>query len=575
MGSKDRRPYLTATTLDQTLLDEMADNLDGAIRTVVTVETPAGDLRTSDRHTYVGSSFYRAGCTIPLIKRTIGEWLSPTIEFSTLELPVSNVDGRFNNLLPGGADFDGWIGKEVDVKVGIRDASATYFTIYRGKVTDVGGLGRDRQVIKIRSRDALDSLNQKFPKTFIDGAVWTEAEDAIVNATLPVIYGDWTVSPLQEIPDPGGGAAIMTASIPTFVVNGKNSSVLNGTANVRALVSENDNLLFDDANVWVRRGDTWGIIPTINITAVTDGRDFEVVPGFTFDGAPYVYQPGDSILVRVKGKDLGAYSDNIVWQARDILIEEGGAVSGDFDATWATYRDKATPAVSAVANIPARVWRQDQESAVTVAISLLEQVRLEMFINRDLKLSISSLHLEDFDATPSFSVRQWDLIDASLTPQLDDRNVWNRARGQYAFDPVSKQQSRQTATYRNQAAITQAGKAIAKELIFPNLYVEADVVNQTKESLRLASGYPEFVELKLTPRALLQDVGGFVSLNVAMGSTVFSGVPAMIREIGIEPSGALTAKLWSFQMTPFSGWDPDGEGYGGVVGGSTATISKE
>lgn len=575
MASKDRRPYLTAATLDQTLLDLMSDNLDSAVRVVVDIETTTGTIRASDRHTYVGPDFYRACCTIPMIRRTIGEWLSPAIEFSTLELPVSNVDGRFNAYLPGGTAYDGWIGKAVEVKVGIRSSVSTYFTLYKGKVTEIGGLSRDRSVIKVRTRDALDALNQKFPKTAIDGTAWPQAEDAIVNQLLPVIYGDWTVAPLQEIPNPTAGSPpIMTASVPTFVVNGKDAGVLAGTTNVRVLVSENANQTFQTSNVWARRGDVWSAVPVGNIASVVSGRDFQVVQGFTFSAAPYVYQPGDAFYVRVKGKNLGAYSDNLVAQAKDILIAEGGALAGDFDGTWGTYADKATPAVSAVSLIKSRVWRQDQESAVTVALSLLEQVRLEMFIDRSLNLKLRSLHLEDFVASPSFTIRQWDLVEGTLAPQLDDRNIWNRARGQYALDPVSKEQARATGIYRNGAAVAQLGKEISKDVIFPNLYVEGDVVNQLKEMLRLASSSPEFIEMKISPRGLLLDVGDFVSLDVAMGSVVLSGVPAMIRELGVEPSGALTIKVWSMLTTPFSGWTPPGSS-GNRVGGSTATITKE
>lgn len=573
MGTVDRRPYLTATTLDQDLLDQMADNLDFDLRMVADIDAPAGGtIRVSDRHGYVGGDFYVARCTFPAIKRTIGQWLSPSIEFSTLEIPISNVDGIFNKYLPAGANFDGWIGREVDIKIGLREVAASYFSIFNGVVTDIGGLSRDRSVIKVRTRDKLDRLNQQFPKTLIDSASWPDAEDNIVNTILPVIYGDWTVAPFQEVPDPLGGAAIETANIPAFVVNGKNASVLSGIANVRLLVSENDNGTFQTTHVWVRRGETWGEVDSASVVSVVSGRDFQVVQGFTFDGGAYVYQPGDAFYCRVKGKDLSGYDDNAVWQARDILITQGGASTGEFASNWATFRDKSTPSVSAISTIKSRVWKQDQESAVTYALSILEQVRLEMFVDRDLNLKLSSLHLEDFVAAPTHAVRQWDLAAGSFQPRLDDQNIWNRVRAQYAFDPVAKEQARKTKIYQNAAAVAQAGKEISKEVIFPNLYVEAEVVDQAFEMLRLASGYPEFIDMTLNPRAMLLDVGDFVRLNISMGSVVFEDVPAMIREIGYDPQGrGVTLSVWSFQMIDFDGWNP---GYPGMVGGFSAAITE-
>jgi hypothetical protein len=530
-------------------------------------------LRVSDRNKYVGGDFYKALCQFPIIKRTLGEWLSPDIEFSTLEIPISNVAGALNEYLQAGAVFDNWIGKQVSVRLGIRDAAATYIPIYSGKVTDIGGMARERSLIRVRTRDRLDTLNQNFPKAALTQTTWADLETNLAGVLLPVVYGDWTVGPLQRGKDTDGLDLGETASCPAFVVNGASATVLSGVDNVRCLVSANDNTYFDTANVWVRRGDIWGLVPSGNITALAANRDFEVVQAFTFNGAAYVYQSGDTFWCRVKGKSLAGYENNPVSQAMDLLKTFADAVSGDFDSTWDYYRDKATPAESAISLIPSRICQQDQESVLAYAQSLLEQVRLKMFQNKDLMLSLSAMHFDEFDATPSYTVRQWDVKADSLQPRLDDRNIWNRARASYAFDPATKSESRQTPIYRVQAAVDQIGREISKKIIFPNLYTEADVINQTKEMLRLATGYPEFIAVTLTQRATLVDVGDFVLLNIAMGSTVFENVPAMVRELGHDPNGyGVPVVLWSFQMTPFLGWNP---GYSGIVGGVSAVITQE
>lgn len=573
MATSDRRPWLTATVLNQALLDEMQDNLETALHMVCKIQSPTGFIYASDRNKYVGAIFYEALTNFPTIRRTVGDWLSPSTEFSRLELSLGNVDGRFNNFLPSGADFAGWIGKTVQVLIGLGEMAGTYESIYEGIVTDIGGLKRDRQKITVISRDVLDQSNVDFPNVSLNLTNWPDLDEGLIGTLLPVVYGDWTTSLVK-----GNDPPVETASVPAFPVNGRNAGVLAGTTAVRLLISQHDNLSFDTTNVYLKRGDRYWLFDTADILSVVGNRDFQVRQGggggtTLVDAAAYQYAVGDTFVVRVQGKSLGAYQDNLVWQARDILVSIGGVSTGDLDANWATYRDKASPAESAVSGFKSRVWTQDVNKVVDYVKSMLTQVRLELFVSRDLKLKLLSTHLDDFDPTPPSSIKNWDLQADSMTPTLQDQNVFNRANGFYGYDPTARENTRYTPVYRNQAAITQAGKTIQKTIVFPNLYREQDVVPNLKEVLKLASAYSEIVEVTLTPRSLKRDIGDFVSLDVDLASLKFSGAPAMIREIGYDPVGLrIPVKLWSFQMVPFPGYAP---GYDGIVGGSTASITEE
>lgn len=573
MATSDRRPWVIATVLDQDLLDEMQDNLETALHMVCVLQSPTGFIYVSDRNKYVGSVFYEALTQFPTIRRTVGDWLSPTTEFSRLELSLGNVDGRFNNFLPSGADFAGWIGKTVQVLIGLGEMASTYKNIYEGIVTDIGGLKRDRQKIVVVSRDVLDQSNIDFPNQSLNLTTWPDLDEALIGTLLPVIYGDWTTALVM-----GNDPPTEIASIPAFPVNGRNAGVLAGTTSVRLLISQNDNLSLDTNNIWLKRGDRYYGFDAGDVVSVVGNRDFQLKQGGNggttlVDSAPYQYAVGDQFVVRLQGKSLGAYQDNLVWQARDILVSIGGVDTADLDANWATYRDKASPAESAVSTFKSRVWTQDVNKVVDYVKSMLQQARLELFVSRDLKLKLLSTHLDEFDATPSYSIKNWDLQADSMTPMLQDQNVFNRANGFYGYDPTARENTRYTPVFRNQAAINQAGKTIQKTLVFPNLYREADVVPNIKEVLKLASAYTEIVEATLTPRSMLRDIGDFVSLDVDLASLKFSGAPAMIREIGYDPVGLrIPVKLWSFQMVPFPGYAP---GYDGIVGGSTATITQE
>lgn len=641
MATANRKPYETATVLDQPFLDDCHDNLVNQLELIVDVSAPirrpytnpsgnlvevswpahgfspgdlveiytsdfgpgftfynvtyatvdvfrfdatapvapssgsltfVGKLRLSDRNKYVGSTFYEARLNFPIISRTIGDFLSPTLEFSQLQLEINNADGRFNDVLPAGDDFSGWIGKEVSVKLGLRDVASTYSEIFSGHVTDQGGFQRTVRSFTLIARNDFERINVEFPKSVFKVTSYPNIENEVQNTVVPIIYGDWTVNVQPD-----------AASIPAFVVNGADPTV-NGSTDFSTLIdlviSDNDNTFFDTAKVYILRNQTYWPVNAADVVGVVNNRAFQLRQSGTtpvgttlIDGNPYEFKSCDKIYVQVKGKDLGAYDDNLVWQARDILMTYAGVGASDFDASWTTYRDKAAPAESAVATFKSRIWLQEPQQALTYALSLLEQVRLEAFVDRNLKFKISSLHLDEFEASPAYPVKNWDVEAGSFAPKLDDRNNFNRVRGSFNFLPNQNQNFQETPIFKNAAAVSHAGKEISKRVVFPNLYESAVVENQVKEILRIASSYIEVIECALTWRSMLLDIGDFVKVNVSIQGTQFVDVPAMIREIGYDPAGIkIPVKLWSFQLMPFPGHSPS---FSGITGGSSATITQE
>lgn len=573
MATSDRFPYLGATTLDQAFLDDSFDNLTNQLELIVDIDTPTGTIHLSDRNKYVDGTFYEARLKFPIIQRTVGEFLSGTLQFSQLTLEINNADEKYNPILPSGASYDGWVGREIVVKLGLRDVGSTYTQIFRGRVTEQGGFRRSVKSFTLTARNDFERVNISFPSTVFKTTSFPNIELAYENVIVPVIYGDWTTE-IQE------GAA----SIPAIPINGNNVNVNGDTGNsvvVQLIISDNANTLFDSSNVYLLRGDTFYKFDAVDVVNVNvDNNYFELrqsntAPAGTtlVDGALYKYQRGDKIYCRVQGKDLGAYDDNIVEQARDILITYGGVTLGDFDSSWDTYRDKASPVESAISTFKSRAWLGEPQQALSYALSLLEQVRLEAFIDRNLKFKISSLHLDDFVASPSFRVKNWDYEKNSFKPTIDDRNNFNRAQGSFNFLPNLKENYEETRIYRNQDAIDQVNKIISKRIVFPNLFDQTVVANQIQEILKIASATIEVLEGSFTWRALLLDIGDFVKVNVDIQSTQYEDVPALIRDIGYDPSGVkVPVKLWSFQMLPFPGYAP---GYSGTVGGSSATIIEE
>ena len=574
MGSGNRFPYKTSTVLDQDFLDSCRDVQTNDLQLVVDIQNPAGGfIRASDRSKYVDGTYYSALLKFPVISRTVGEWLDNSIEFSDLRLRLSNVNGDLNSILPGGADYAGWVGKTVDVKLGLRDVGSTYTTIFSGAVTPTGGLGRDVQSLDLQVRDKLDVVTTPFPDTVFKVADFPDISEDLVGKGIPIIYGPWNT----ELTNP--------ADVQAFVVNSLDTD-MNGdvarTTNVRLIISENENRSFDTTKVYVVRSDVFHPIDSADITGVSLNRDFQIVQdsGNTLitldDGSTinYVWEQGDVYCVQVEGKSISAgIHNNIVAIAKDLLETYGGLTGGDFDANWTTYINKNSPAQSAIFSIPARLWRQQALNTLEEVKSLLSQVRLEVFVSRDLKFKLNSLHFEDWDPDPALRIDNFDVVKNTFKPRISTRNNFNRTKAFYNRLPKSGENERESGFFRNAASISQSGQTVAKGVVFPNLIDKDDVENQLVEIVRISSGFIEHIEFEATWRLLLLDIGDFVKLNVQIGSVIYEDVPCMVRSIGYDPNGLkLPLKLWCMQALPFPGWAGAGAG---ITGGYNAVITEE
>lgn len=578
MSGKDRQLYLTATVLDQAFLDWTAqDNLTTNLEMVCEIDSSTGTIRASDRNKYVGDSFYQARLHFPTIKRQIAHWLSDQIEFSGLTLELNNADGAFNHLELAGADYSGFVGKRLVVKVGLRDVASTYTTVFTGVVTQVGGAGRTVKSLVLTARDRFQNVTANFPVTALTAATYPNIEQSQIGKAIPVIYGDWTTDLNRDF-----------ASVPVYCVNGRDALTVRAN-NAQFVISVNANQSFDVSNVYIFRGNLFTAFNAADIVNVNANKNyFEIVqngvtvilppPGTSGAGVQWQYESGDNIFVRVVGKAMGAGHDNwnAVAQARDLLKTYGGLVDADFDANWAIYEatNNVSYPQSAIALIKSRIWVQSPQSLIAYVQSLMAQVRMEIFLSRADQMKLNSLHFEDWIASPSFTIKNWDVVKDTFKPAIDERNNFNRARALFDRDPSTNDNARATGFYSNGPAIAQSGlPAVTKEISFPNLYVATDVQAQLVEILRLASALTELIDCEVTSRSFLRELGDWVKVSVKIGSTVFDNVPAMVRMVGYDPAGLkLPTQLWSMQAFPFPGWAP---GYAGLVGGSSATITAE
>jgi hypothetical protein len=657
MSGKDRKKYLTATALTQSLLNWCADNLECRIEMIVDIETPDGVIHASDRNKYVGGTFYQALLSFPVVSRTIGEWLAPDLQFSSLVLTLSNVTGWLNKYLPGGDTFENWIGKSIDLKIGIAEITSSYHSIFKGYITDVGGFKRSVQSITLTARDRFDSINKKFPTTTFSKITYPKMGDQNIGKIVPIIYGSWSESlepdpavvptycvngsdPLVDrkdrivsisIASPGvftcnehnlenGDEIKLTTSgaLPTglaietqyFVKNvagnltfelsatfGGPSINTSGTQsgihkliawesptnyrNTKLVISHNSLLSLDTSAVYLLRQDIFSPVPSADIVNVGIGnKTFEVkaktgtswVTLTDNSTIEYVFDSSDIFVVRCVGEDLGSYTDNIIEQSKHIIMTYGELDPALFHSSWNTVKIKSTPSQSNILNTKSRAWIAEQQDVLQYALSMLEQVRCEAHINKNQYLYLRTLHFEDFDDSPSYYLKNWDIEQNSLSLSIDEQNNFNRAQAVFNYSPIRDENSRATTIYKNQSAID-SSRALSKRIVFPNLYEENRVIDNLKEVLRLSSATIEIFTLNATWRSMEVDIGDFVLANIEIGSVILQDVPCLVRDIGVDPAGLkIPMKLWSFQMCPFPGYEPS---YTGIVGGYNATIESE
>ena len=596
MGTSDRRPYLTATTLDQALLDQCQDNLTNRLEMICVITgfaDPYGTIILSDRSKYIklpGFTYHRfcePRATFPIISKSIGDWLSSQLEMSSCDIEINNSDGKYNELLPGGRNYNGFINRVVEILVGIGEDGDNYRRVFKGKITKTGGYERSKKSFKIHAMNRFDSLNVDIPTNVFLKEEFEYLDDDTVGNGIPIIYGDHTTNlrkiKITDATDYTIKLLKEASQVPAIVVNGKdqlvNKSIEDpgtgepdpnaGDSPVICVISQTALSFLDVDTVTLTKGQDNYIFDSADITIIpgTDNRSISIAQKNLLVGTegtdPWIYESGDEIFVRVIGKVFPTYgSSNPVQQVKDLLMTYAPElVEADFGSNWVYWSGVMLSGV-----MKTRIWIQESQKLLEYCLSVFEQIRLEIYIDKDDKLSLHGMYFESFQAEPAYTIKNWDLIKDSLNPRLDDTAIFNAAQADYGFCPAINENSFSTPIYKNELAITQMNNKISKLIVFPNLYIESNVITQLTAMLRLAP-YIEYLECSLTSRSMLLDIGDQISLNIDIGGISFTTyfdedgyetlfndkVTGIVRRIGYDPKGlSIPVKIWLLQMVSFT-----------------------
>ena len=569
----DRRvkAYTEATELTQNVLDETFLGGETEICTVATLTKGDVVLRFSDRAKYVGNDYYEGRAKFPEIVRTIGELISPSIQFSEMEVKLNNVDGFYNSYLSGGANYISFIGARIEIKIGLRDLSATYFTLFDGTVPDEDGFAFDRESITLRARDKANELNKATGLPFINSADFPSAPQESLGKIIPFVLGDWVTG--YNLTRDIGSVSISSGSLQYNVIQDGPDNFYGGIIGYPVgegyfvfcvgggLETSYTPETIQDCHI--KRGASFLRVKFNNVPKNLAGfwgiqvLNYEIFGG---EQIPYIFQDGDTAAISVKiPYAVGKYSNPILL-AKEVLKTLGDVVDGDLDtASWLYLSTKSSPPQSDMTSIKARIWiGEEKDKVLEVVLGMLEQIRVEMYWDRNQKIALGDLHPEDFHEQGSYRIEQIHLDEQSLKLSSDQRNFFNRAMSNYSYSPVVGKNSMQTGYRRNANSVNKSGKTISKAIDIPMLYVEADVIHQLDEFIRFYSTSQEYIEANISWTALLKDLSEIVMLNYRIGSLQFNNKPMKIRTITFIPSnGCLRFKLLSLANFPYTGYAPD------------------
>lgn len=530
--------YTSATTINQDFLDKTFGYGETKLQAVCEITNGSNVIKVSSIPKYVGDVYYEGRASLPVIRKTIGQFLTTTFQFDDTNIQLSNVDGALNKYFINGENYNTFIGSQMIFKLGVDDIESSYINVFTGEIKNESGLASSTQTVEFNAQNILTNYNRTIDLPEIKSSVFPSAPTDVLGTKIPVVIGDWTI----------GCNVILTGSYKvnssgvdydaeTYTTNNFYGGVLGyyiGGANfVFATGNYTPSTI---SNAWLKRGDKLLALNFNSTPQVVGGYYVCNITNIKKSGGgtiTYVYEQGDQLVISV---NVGS-NDNIVNQAKSLLQDILGISSSLFDSSWTILSAKASPSQSSISTIKSRVWIGENSGTILEYVnSMLTQVRLKFFINSNGLFELLSLHFEDWQTPSSLrKIDKFQVIEDSIKITSDDQNYICGASGNYSFTPVSSSTMLKSPLLINQTSKNAIGGTnVLKTIDFPNLYIASDVANQLTEYIRLFSFPLEYVTLSTAWTGLLDDIGDFINIDIQIGSINYINVPCIIMDKSID-----------------------------------------
>lgn len=565
-----------------------AGNTDRLEMFAVIGDYTSDQIRVADRNKYIGSYFYEGRVKLPRLSKDMPDLFSGDLRFSEIKLEVNNLDGKYSNFLPFGGDYRPWIGENVSLYLGRGEHVDSFEEFFRGEVHTEGGVEYDNEVITFNCRDKFDSLNKKVPLPTLNRDTFPNLPEDVVGKPVPFSLGDFSYG--FDVFD--GGEASTTVFLSgqrvqrnckvvatedtfcggvvgynvgggrfVFCIGGNHEGKTYYPQTITECYLARGSYLYElyYSESPLNSGGFWGV------------DIYGLVQSGTYDVLPYMYEQGDRVILSTKIGCLGntffdpSIESNPIYLIKEWLVTMGRLDStADFDNISLDYLSEHEMIFSKKMRFAVDDLNVD---VLGYALSMCKQIFCDLYSDRENKITISHFWANYFPQISEMrTIKQASIIEKTFKPKQDPKNFFTSAQGSYGYNQYGKANAFKTMFYANQTAEDITKKRIDRQIDFPNLYIEDDVLEFLYQYVRFFSSAYENIKFSMSWEGIALSLGDFVKITYTIGGfdlkydkIGFVEIPVQIRGINVDPEGFKVeidcVSLCNFEFPSYYPWN--------------------
>lgn len=460
----------------------------GEYHTLVRIELDGKTLYYADSNLSMSDgNYYEGRLKVSALRRAFASSSEPKQRRSTLTLTLRDPDLAVRQLL----DDYIWGFREATVLVGEGRCLDNYVVDFRGIITFPGGISYDRETVSVRLGDVRDRDTVSIPSERYYISDCPNLESGKDGALIPVIYGDYSDTPLSVV-------AIDTVNRVFRIASHPIKEIVQVYVNDLPVIHTDENL-----------ADATFSIP--------------------------VYDPsGDVVTASVKGKTdtSGALIDNPAMIALDILTDYVGIEPDSVDTD--SFEDLAIDLM----HYSMRRYLSKAVSSETLICELGLSALFDIFIMNDCYTAKSSAPMVAYDTVYDGMI----IAEDSFAVEADPEDLYAN-RMEFSFNPEPEgNEYRSFYQSDNIPEQTRLGRIVTRTFESDWLWHEDNVVITAQRYMLL---YSQEINM-ITFTALGQGVLAQLSDRAALTFANFELRPLIVRE---------TSKNFSSMTCEISGYD--------------------
>jgi hypothetical protein len=461
------------------------------------------------------------------LTRTLGTFIEPRESVDAFDVPLDNSDNSLAELINNST----FANREVRIWLGEGNNKANYSRVFTGFVAHPNGISWDERQARftvidkrIKDRKVLPLAASKFTTD-----VFPNIEKKNKATPIPIVYGNWS------------SLAASGVSIPCVCTDQRatGSSFQFASHGIKSV----DRFLKNASVLTGRSGAANSVKPVSLATA-------------TFDISGYAYNAtSDTVSVNCQGlqsanSTLYELPGDIL---RNLLTSYLGLTTSDINGSSFNELSTKTSGVSC------RRFIKTETASDTVITELLNETQIDLrFVNGQYdpkfrKLDSSSTRTDYQESDIVLIDEDNEQADFNVTYD-PDRFYTNQIPANYQYDPIDAKFLNAT-TLNNTSAILRDEATVERVMNFYWLFDKTIVENRIRRELVVFSTEPPSIDLTLTRRAMLKNLGDQVDITY----NIFDNNSFQIRRMETN-LGTMTTRIQAYDIftDSWGGWAADG-----------------